>query len=129
MAALFCGLHYAKLEVCASVVFDARRSQRVAQIAADNGWSDAPTIDMFDHLYEELVEMPKLLRYKNLDERAAVVREHHEELADGIGDLFSGLCRLANQLGVDIDRAFDATTTEFLRKYRGKVSEAKPLVN
>jgi len=26
---------------------------------------------------------------------------------DGIGDLFFGLCRLANQLGVDIEGAFN----------------------
>ena len=45
------------------------------------------------------------------------VDENREIFVDGIGDLFFGTCRLANQLGVDVEEAFNLVKTEILAKY------------
>ncbi len=87
--------------------------------SARNGWKDVPNIDKFDHLHEELIEMSQHLRYKPEEERAKFVQEHREIFMDGIGDLYFGLCRLANQLGVDIEEAFNQVKKEILKKYPG----------
>lgn len=88
-----------------------------------NNWKDVPNIDKFDHLHEELIEMSQHLRYKSEEERKKFVQENKAIFVDGIGDLFFGTCRLANQLGVDIEEAFNVVKTEILAKYNHKNSE------
>ena len=89
----------------------------VKQFSERNTWKDVPNIDKFDHLHEELIEMSGHLRYKSEDERQQYVRDHKEIFIDGIGDLFFGTCRLANQLGVDMEEAFNLVQKEILAKY------------
>lgn len=98
----------------------------VRKFAENNNWKDTPNIDKFDHLHEELIEMSRLLRYKSEEERVAALQEHKDEFIDGIGDLFFGLCRLANQLDVDIEEAFDLVNGRVLAKYNGAKTEVKP---
>jgi len=100
----------------------------VKEFAERNKWKDDPAIDKFDHLHEELIEMSQHLRYKSDEERKKFVEEHKDIFVDGIGDLFFGTCRLANQLGVDIEEAFNLAQKEILAKYNHKNPENK-LVN
>ena len=88
-----------------------------------NGWKDTPNIDKFDHLHEELLEMSQHLRYKGEEERAMFVEENKDLFVDGVGDLFFGTCRLANQLGVDLEEAFNAVKDYILAKYDHKDAE------
>ena len=88
--------------------------------AQRNNWKDVPNIDKFDHLHEELIEMSKHLRYKTDEEKKKFIAENKHIFVDGIGDLFFALCRLANQLDVDIEDAFDMVKTEILNKYDKK---------
>lgn len=88
-----------------------------------NGWKDAPNIDKFDHLHEELLEMSQHLRYKSEEERIETIKEKKEIFIDGVGDLFFGLCRLANQLNVDIAEAFNLVKKEILEKYNKSIPE------
>ena len=92
---------------------------KMGAIPRRNGWKDIPNIDKFDHLHEELIEMSQHLRYKSEEERTRFVEEHKNIFIDGIGDLYFGLCRLANQLGIDIESAFNQVKTEILKKYSG----------
>ena len=95
----------------------------VKGFALRNGWKDTPNIDKFDHLHEELIEMSQHLRYKTEKEREAVIKEKAEIFKDGVGDLFFALCRLANQLDVDIEEAFNMVQAEILAKYDHKNAE------
>ncbi len=97
----------------------------VKEFAERNGWKDSPNIDKFDHLHEELIEMSQHLRYKPEEERVAFVREHKELFLDGVGDLLFGLCRLANQLNVDLAEAFNLVKDGIVRKYEGRQAETK----
>lgn len=96
----------------------------VKRFAERNEWKDIPNIDKFDHLHEELIEMSKHLRYKNEEERIKYVKENKHIFQDGIGDLFFALCRLANQLDIDIEDAFNYVKEEISNKY-GKAGENK----
>jgi NTP pyrophosphatase (non-canonical NTP hydrolase) len=98
----------------------------VRSFAKDNKWSDEPNIDKFDHLHEELIEMSKLLRYKNSSEMKSVIKADKDSFEDGIGDLFFGLCRLANQLDVDVTKSFNLVSGRILAKYKDKKHEGKP---
>jgi len=95
----------------------------VRGFAERNNWKDIPNIDKFDHLHEELIEMSQYLRYKSEEERIKFVQEKKEIFVDGIGDLFFGLCRLANQLNVDVEDAFNLVKVEILDKYNHKHAE------
>ena len=95
----------------------------VKNFAIKNGWKDIPNIDKFDHIHEELLEMSQHLRYKNKKDRIKTVNEKKEIFIDGVGDLFFALCRLANQLDVDVEQAFNSVQTEIQKKYLGKVKE------
>lgn len=90
----------------------------VKKFALRNGWKDLPNIDKFDHLHEELIEMSQHLRYKTEEERVKFVKENKEIFKDGIGDLLFALCRLANQLGVDLEEAFNFVQKSILDKYK-----------
>lgn len=95
----------------------------VKEFSTRNGWKDVPNIDKFDHLHEELLEMSQHLRYKSEEERIKEIKVNKTIFKDGIGDLFFGLCRLANQLDVDIEDAFNMVKKEILGKYNHKNSE------
>ncbi|TSC92618.1 MAG: hypothetical protein CEN89_548 [Candidatus Berkelbacteria bacterium Licking1014_7] len=86
-------------------------------------WKDVPNVDKFDHLHEELIEMSQHLRYKSEEERKKFVENNKEIFVDGIGDLFFGTCRLANQLDVDIEDAFNLVRKKILAKYNHKNPE------
>jgi NTP pyrophosphatase (non-canonical NTP hydrolase) len=90
----------------------------VKKFAESNGWKDEPNIDKFDHLHEELLEMSRFLRYKNPKQRLKTIKENREVFLDGIGDLFFGTCRLANQLGIDIEEAFNFVKNNIIDKYK-----------
>lgn len=101
-----------------------RGAQRlVRDFAKRNHWEDLPNVDKFDHLHEELIEMSQYLRYKTQEERNTCIKENKEIFKDGIGDLFFGTCRLANQLGIDIEDAFNMVQMEILGKYNHKGPE------
>ena len=95
----------------------------VKDFAQRNKWEDTPNIDKFDHLHEELIEMSQHLRYKSDAERKKFVEQNKTIFTDGIGDLFFGTCRLANQLGVDMEEAFDLAQKDILAKYNHKGEE------
>lgn len=97
----------------------------VKKFAEDNGWRDLPNVDKFDHLHEELIEMSGLLRYKNGEERVRIIEQKKVEFEDGIGDLFFGVCRLANQLNVDVEEACNLVKEKIVKKYEGRESEGK----
>lgn len=89
----------------------------VREFAQRLGWRDDPDIDKFDHLHEELIEMSRLLRYQSPEEMQRTVAAKRDEFVDGIGDLYFGLCRLSNQLGVDVEDAFDIVRDRISAKY------------
>ena len=95
----------------------------VREFALRNSWKDTPNIDKFDHLHEELLEMSQYLRYRSEEERIQIIKEKHQVFKDGIGDLFFGMCRLANQLGVDMEEAFNMVQHEILNKYKDNNTE------
>ena len=97
----------------------------VKNFALGNKWDESPNIDKFDHLHEELIEMSHLLRYKTREERIQIIHEKKEEFVDGIGDLFFAMCRLANQLDVDIEEAFNTVQKSITERYTKKTGEAK----
>jgi len=97
----------------------------VKDFAVANKWKDFPNIDKFDHLHEELIEMSKHLRYKSKDEMTDFIKENKDLFEDGIGDLFFALCRLSNQLGINIEKSFNLVKVRILEKYSGKKSEGK----
>ena len=95
-----------------------RDAQKVVEnFSKRNGWKDVPNIDKIDHLHEELVEISQYLRYKTEEERINFVEENKEIFEDEIGDLIFGLCRLSNQLGVDLEKAFNSTRKKVFEKY------------
>ncbi|MGV8150911.1 MAG: hypothetical protein ACP5NV_04235 [Candidatus Woesearchaeota archaeon] len=103
-----------------------REAQKVVKDFAErNKWKDVPNVDKFDHLHEELIEMSKHLRYKSEEERKQYVKENKEIFVDGIGDLFFALCRLANQLDVDIEDAFNMVKESILERYNNTNPENK----
>ncbi len=91
----------------------------VKDFAIKQKWEDHPTVDKFDHLHEELIEMSKLLRYKNKEERISVIQEKQEDFKDGIGDLLFATCRLANQLNIDMEEAFHFVKNRITKKFEG----------
>ena len=97
----------------------------VKDFAKSNKWSDEPNIDKFDHLHEELIEMSKYLRYKSSKEMKEYIKENKDVFEDGIGDLFFALCRLANQLGIEVEKSFNLVSGRITDKYKDKKSESK----
>lgn len=96
----------------------------VKDFALKQNWDDSPCIDKFDHLHEELIEMSKLLRYKNREERIRIIQEKKDDFKDGIGDLFFALCRLSNQLDVDLENSFHYVKDRIVKKFDG-IKESK----
>ena len=97
--------------------------QLVKKFAEERRWKDSPNIDKFDHLHEELISMSQHLRYKSEDEMKKFISENKDIFVDGIGDTLFGLCRLANQLDVDIEEAFNLVKERIFKKYNEKKPE------
>jgi NTP pyrophosphatase (non-canonical NTP hydrolase) len=92
----------------------------VKHFAEKSGKSDDPNIDKFDHVHEELIEMSRHLRYKELEDRKRIIKEKHDVFEDGIGDLLFVSLRLANQLGVDAEEAFRKASESIFKRYADK---------
>jgi tRNA-binding protein len=111
----------------------AEAQQFVKDFAIRNQWSDHPNIDKFDHLHEELVEMSKLLRYQDEGQRLDTIHQQHDQFVDGIGDLLFALCRLANQLEVDLTEAFNSVATPIANRYTKQdgehIKNRQPMAN
>ena len=104
--------------------------ESVKNFAVKANWDDTPCVDKFDHLHEELVEMSKLLRYKDKGERIKSIQDNKEQFQDGAGDLLFALCRLANQLEVDLEESFNLVKNKIVIRFSGvKESEAKEKQN
>ena len=117
-----------EFDFCMKTVKTIRDAQKlVKEFSIRNKWKDVPNIDKFDHLHEELLEMSKYLRYKDEKDRISFVKNNKMVFKDGIGDLFFATCRLANQLGVDIEDAFNMVQREILEKYNSSSLECKVL--
>jgi NTP pyrophosphatase (non-canonical NTP hydrolase) len=97
----------------------------VKDFALMNAWNDFPNIDKFDHIHEELVEMSKHLRYKSKKEMIKYIDSNRDVFEDGIGDTLFALCRLSNQLGIDMTHSFNLVHERIINKYRGKKKESK----
>lgn len=69
--------------------------------------------------------MSQYLRYKSEEERIAFIADNKDIFVDGIGDLFFALCRLSNQLGVDVELAFNTVKSGISTKYSQKYKESK----
>jgi NTP pyrophosphatase (non-canonical NTP hydrolase) len=95
----------------------------VKEFSEGNGWEDIPNIDKFDHIHEELLEMSRHLRYKTEEERIAFVQENKDLFEKEMGDLLFAVCRLANQLDVNLENGFTATHEKVLKKYSGNKPE------
>ena len=108
-----------------STIKDAQKF--VKEFAILNKWNDFPNIDKFDHIHEELIEMSKHLRYKTVDEMTKYIQENKDIFEDGIGDTLFALCRLANQLGIDMEKSFNLVSGRIVEKYAGKKAEHKPV--
>lgn len=104
-------------EAQAFVTYFAKESFKATK---DDRWRDYPNVDKFDHLHEELIEMSRKLRYRSKIERKRIVKVEKAVFVDGIGDLFFALCRLANQLGIDIEDAFDTVHKSIFDRYSKK---------
>ncbi len=97
----------------------------VKLFAIRNNWKDVPNIDKFDHLHQELVEMSKHLLYKSEEDRIEIVKENRDLFTKEFGDLLFGSIRLANQLGVDAEDAFNLAKEKVFNKYNNKEPENK----
>ncbi len=95
-------------------------AQESFKATGDDRWRDYPSVDKFDHLHEELIEMSRKLRYKSKKERKQIIRDQKAVFVDGIGDLFFALCRLANQLNIDIEDAFESVHESIFDRYSRK---------
>lgn len=97
----------------------------VKEFAKNNQWDDAPCMDKFDHLHEELVEMSQLLRYRDKKERKEIIEKERDQFLDGVGDLLFGLLRLANQLNIDAEAAFRKSAADIIVRYHQQKETAK----
>ena len=95
----------------------------VKEFAERNSWKDFPNIDKIDHLHEELVEISQHIRYKSKEEIKEFVDKNKELFEEEIGDLFFGTIRLANQFGVDLEKAFEMTRKKAFAKYDNQKKE------
>jgi NTP pyrophosphatase (non-canonical NTP hydrolase) len=97
--------------------------QSAKSFARHNHWKNIPNVDKIDHLHEELVEISQYLRYKSEKERIKFVKENKKIFVNEFGDLFFGICRLANQLGVDMEKAINLANEKIFNKYNHKKPE------
>jgi len=95
----------------------------VKEFAERNSWKDFPNIDKIDHLHEELVEISQHIRYKSPEEIQEFVNQNKELFEGEIGDLFFGTIRLANQFGIDLEKAFEITRKKAFKKYENQEKE------
>ena len=109
----------------ASIVTMKDAQKAVRYFAKRNRWQDIPNIDKFDHIHEELVEISQLLRYQTEEERLKTIAEKHDKINEEFGDLIFGIYRLANQLGIDVEEAFNLAKEKVFSKYDKKGPEHK----
>ena len=84
-----------------------RKAQKLVKFFAEkNGWPDIPDFHKFDHVHEELSEMSTPLLFLSEAEKRKYVTNNIDHYIDGVGDFYFAMCRLSNQLGIDVSDSF-----------------------
>ena len=78
------------------------------------GWGDAWNIrDLLLNITEEGGEMWNLIKWVDDDKQKEIVDGKKEEVSDYIGDTLFLLLKIANQTGVDSEKALEDTLKEY----------------
>ena len=81
------------------------------------GWEDNWNIkDLLLNITEEGGEMWNLIKWVNDEKQKELVKEHKAEVSDYIGDTLFLLLKIANQTGVDAEKALQNTLEEYEKR-------------
>ena len=90
---------------------------KVKKFDEDRGWGDDWNIkDLLLNITEEGGELWNLIKWVDKDKQKQVVDKEKAEVSDYVGDTLFLLLKLANQTGVDVDKALDETLEDYEKR-------------
>lgn len=103
------------------MVRDAQEKIRTFDEARD--WDGNWNIkDLLLNITEEGGELWDLVKWIDEEKQKEVIEENKEEAADYIGDTIFLVLKLANQMGVDAERALDQTLGDYEKRMPAEVT-------
>lgn len=98
-----------------------KEAQELIKIYSDNfNWRKIPNSDKFEQLHRELNQLEENLKYKTDEEKKEYIETHQSHFDQGIGNLLFAFIRLANQLNVNVEHAFNKSKDNILSKFKEK---------
>ena len=90
---------------------------KIKEFDKARGWEDNWNIkDLLLNITEEGGEMWNLIKWINEEKQKKVVEENKREVEDYIGDTLFLLLKIANQTGVDSEKALQDTLEEYEKR-------------
>ena len=91
---------------------------RLAELERDRGWDRVLPSHTFLHMGEEMGEIARVLQcFEGYRGTSLTEAELRTELSGELADLTAFIFKLANQYGVDMDRAMRAHIAKFLSRF------------
>lgn len=94
---------------------------QITDFISERGWDKSAYINVYNMLCnigEETGELWNLVKWMKSDEDLEkLIEKNNAEMIDGIGDLMWCVARLANTLGVDMQKAVEATHAEYETRF------------
>jgi len=90
----------------------------VKKFDEERGWKDNWELkDLGLNICEEVGELWHLVKWVDNEKQKQVVKENKEEMENFVGDTIYLIFKIANQTGVDVDKAFNDSLNDFIKRF------------
>ena len=91
--------------------------ETVKQFDSERNWDNSWDVkDLLLNITEEGGELWNLLKWVDKEKQKKIVQENKLEVEDYIGDTLFLILKIANQTGVDVEKAFNMTMEDYYKR-------------
>ena len=91
--------------------------EKIKEFDTARGWENSWNIkDLLLNITEEGGEVWNLIKWVDDEKQKQIVQEHKEEVSDYIGDTLFLILKIANQTGVDVQKALQNTLDDYEKR-------------
>jgi len=100
---------------------------KIREFDEARGWGDSWNLkDLSLNITEEIGEFWNLIKWVDVEEQKKILEKNKEEISDFIGDTLFLVLKMANQMGVDVNKALEETLLEYKKRMPSdKMKEVK----
>jgi NTP pyrophosphatase (non-canonical NTP hydrolase) len=91
--------------------------EEVKRFDIDRNWNYFYPLEIFANINEEIGEIWQRIAWVSDEKKKELIKKHHREIEDNIGDLLFLIFKLSNQLDVACGKGFANVMAEYIERF------------